>query len=418
MTADLGDNVRRYRRMAGLSQEQLADEAELSTGTIQKVEQGGSVRIETLHIIARALGIRTSQLLAEDPPNPQRHVPGERLSLQALRIALTPPLALTLTADSPAPSADEEPSLNRLRRRTQDAALLYPAGRYESLAAVLPGLVRDADAAVTYYSDGEERQHALLARVDVLGLTGRYLTQVRQFDIAHAAIRAAITDARSAQDPQVTAAQVRGLCFVLLRTGRFDEAEDAAVRAMDLVEPKLMDSEPGQYAVWGAVAMEAAAAAVRNNRPKEAKEYRRAASVAAAAIGRQHEYDLHGIEGPFGPVTAAMKSVEDVMVIGDVRTVVRRAENEEALSPKTWKRTGGPSRGDRNRFALDVTRAYARTGDTTRAGEDLHRLYRTAPEWLLHQKAAVDAWQEIAAKRKRSLPAEMREVGRHLGIIG
>lgn len=417
MTADLGDNVRKYRRMAGLSQEQLADEAELSTGTIQKVEQGGSVRIETLHTLARALGIRTSQLLAEDPPNPQRHVPGERLSLQALRIALTPPLALTSTPPSRTPSPGYEPSLRHLKRRTQDAALLYPAGRYESLAAVLPGLVRDADAAVAHYSDGEERQRALLARADVLGLTGRYLTQVRQFDIAHAAIRAAIIDAREAADPLAVATRVRGLCFVLLRTGRFDEAEDAAVQAMDLVEPKLMTSDATRYAVWGAVAMEAAAAAIRNNRPQEAKEYRRAVSVAAASIGHQHQH-AYEPSGAFGPVTAAMKSVEDALIIGDARTVVRRAEDDEALSPKAWKRLGAPGKNDRKRFALDVTRAHARTGDTTRAGEDLHRLYRTAPEWLLHQKAAVDAWQEIASKRKRSLPAEMREVGRHLGIIG
>ncbi|MCK1823826.1 hypothetical protein MTQ10_30705 [Streptomyces sp. XM83C] len=55
---------------------------------------------------------------------------------------------------------------------------------------------------------------------------------------------------------------------------RLDEAEQVAARSMDSVEPKITGAEPDHYAVWGGLAMEAAAAAARNNRPDEAKEYR------------------------------------------------------------------------------------------------------------------------------------------------
>ncbi|MFJ3927545.1 helix-turn-helix transcriptional regulator, partial [Streptomyces sp. NPDC090022] len=49
MTTELADNVRKYRRRAGLSQEELAHAAGVSPGTVRKVEQGGTVRMETLH---------------------------------------------------------------------------------------------------------------------------------------------------------------------------------------------------------------------------------------------------------------------------------------------------------------------------------------------------------------------------------
>ncbi|MEU4357395.1 helix-turn-helix domain-containing protein [Streptomyces virginiae] len=70
MTTELADNVRKYRRRAGLSQEELAHAAGVSPGTVRKVEQGGTVRMETLHALARALGVTTATLLAPDAPEP------------------------------------------------------------------------------------------------------------------------------------------------------------------------------------------------------------------------------------------------------------------------------------------------------------------------------------------------------------
>ncbi|MFE4664622.1 helix-turn-helix domain-containing protein [Streptomyces sp. NPDC056716] len=59
MSDQLADNVRRLRRARGLSQEQLAHRAGLSVGPVRRIEQGDDgVRMETLHAIARALGVK------------------------------------------------------------------------------------------------------------------------------------------------------------------------------------------------------------------------------------------------------------------------------------------------------------------------------------------------------------------------
>ncbi|MFF2403136.1 helix-turn-helix domain-containing protein [Streptomyces goshikiensis] len=417
MTTELADNVRKYRRRAGMSQEELAHAAGVSPGTVRKVEQGGTVRMETLHALARALGVTTGALMASDAPEPVgRAEEPNRVNLIQLRAVLTPAVGL-VDQDAEVVGEGEEPNLRAFSRTVADARVLYFSDSYKSVAAQLPDLLRDATKAVAYYSSGDEHQQALLARAEALRLAGTYPTQVRQYDIAYTALAGAITDARQAGDMLAAGSGVDGMCWLLVRQGRLDEAEKIAVQSMDAVEPKISGAEPDHYAVWGGLAMEAAAAAARNNRPDAAKEYRKAARVAAAAVGTSHR-NVSRHWSVFGPVTAAMKALEDSMVVGDARAVVRKAGELEELSPKAWKRLGRPSKNDGNRFTLDVARAHTRTGDLSAAMDELTRARSAAPEWMRHQNMAAETMQEILGKRKRTLTTEMREMAGYLGVVG
>ena len=415
MTTELAENVRRYRRRAGLSQEELAHAAGVSPGTVRKAEQGGTVRMETLHALARALRVTTGALMASDAPEPVgRAEEPNRLNLLRLRAALTPAVGLV---DGDAQAVVEEPSLRGFSRTVRDARVLYFSDSYKSVAGQLPDLLRDAEKAVAYYDSGEDHRQALLARAETLRLAGTYLTQVRQYDIAYTALRSAIADARQAGDMLAAGSGVGGMCWLLVRQGRLEEAERIAAQSMDVVEPKISGATPDHYAVWGGLAMEAAAAAARNNRPGEAREYRKAARVAAAAVGTAHR-NVSRHWSVFGPVTVAMKALEDSMVVGDARQVVRKAGEQEELSPKAWKRLGRPSTNDGNRFTLDVARAHTRSGDLSAAMDELTHAREAAPEWLRHQNMAAETMQEILGKRKRTLTAEMREMAAYLGVVG
>ncbi|MFJ1841404.1 helix-turn-helix domain-containing protein [Streptomyces sp. NPDC088146] len=415
MTTELADNVRKYRRRAGMSQEELAHAAGVSPGTVRKAEQGGTLRMETLHTLARALGVTTAALMASDAPEPVgRSEEPNRVNLIQLRAALTPAVGLT---DPDAEVLGEEPNLRIFRRTLQDARVLYFSDSYASVAAQLPGLLRDAAQAVAYYDTGYEHRQALLARAEALRLAGTYLTQVRQYDIAYTALRGAISDARQAGDLLTAGSGVGGMCWLLVRQGRLDEAEKIAARSMDAVEPKITGAEPDHYAVWGGLAMEAAAAAARNNRPDEAREYRRAARIAATAVGTAHR-NISRHWSVFGPVTVAMKALEDSMVIGDARAVVRKAGEQEEFAPTAWKRLGKPSTNDGNRFTLDVARAHTRTGDLSAAMDELTRARKAAPQWMRHQNMAAETMQEILKKRKRTLTTDMREMADYLGVVG
>ncbi|WP_234016830.1 helix-turn-helix domain-containing protein [Streptomyces sp. LaPpAH-108] len=249
MSDELAENLKRLRRAKGWSQEQLAHRAGLSVGPVRKIEQGRSgVRMETLHALARALGVRTSDLMAAGPPEPVGHEDPNSQNLRALRIALAPALGL---GRAPAP-VGAEPDLRRLRRMTHDSSVLYFADTYASIAAELPVLIKAADDAVAWFDSGDAHAEALVARSRVMSLVGRYLTQIRQYDLAHVAALRAIEDGRAAGDDLTAASGVGGMCWLLVRTERFDEAEDIAVATMDAVEPKIMGASDDQYATWQA----------------------------------------------------------------------------------------------------------------------------------------------------------------------
>lgn len=63
----MGERVRVARKAAGLTQEQLAEVAELAPRTIQKIEAGRiTVLITTLRRLRRGIGCRFADLLPED----------------------------------------------------------------------------------------------------------------------------------------------------------------------------------------------------------------------------------------------------------------------------------------------------------------------------------------------------------------
>ena len=65
--APLKDKLRRERRRAALTQEQLADKAGVGIATIARIE-GGDItepRVSTLRKLARALGMEPRELLED-----------------------------------------------------------------------------------------------------------------------------------------------------------------------------------------------------------------------------------------------------------------------------------------------------------------------------------------------------------------
>ncbi|MEU5630944.1 helix-turn-helix domain-containing protein [Streptomyces rishiriensis] len=409
----MADNVRKYRRTAGLNQEQLAEASDLSLSTVRKVEQGGHVSMDTLAALAGALGVSTSDLFASEAPESVVGTQDEvnRRYLAELRRALMPPIGLA--APLLEPGEAEEPSA--IRQGVQDSHALYQADRYGAVAKRLPSLLRSSEAAVSVF-EGEEQQRAMVARAHSLLLAGKYLTQVRQYDMAYYALAEAIRLARETGRTQLAATGVVGLCWLLLRQDRFDESEQLAAQTAAEIEPRMSQASPAQLAVWGELWLRVAAAARRNNRPDVAKHARRMAATAGGALEREHtEFPTHW--SAFGPVTAEAKAVEDLALAGDARGVLRRAD-EGPLSVKAIKNFGRLSTNNWGRHRLDVSRAHALLGSHQDAMDELVNLRETADVWLTHQPLARRVMTDILKTRKRTLTEDMRSMAAHLGIAG
>ncbi|NUS55987.1 MAG: helix-turn-helix transcriptional regulator [Streptomycetaceae bacterium] len=408
MTGTLGENVRKHRRRSGLSQERLAEAAGLSVGTVRKVEQGKSVEMATLHALARGLAVPTSELLAADAPEPVDGDDPNRLHLVALRKALTPPVGLVPIGRP----RDEAPDLSGLERSVVELGRLYHADRYQSVAQRLPQLV----AAANRVADRDDPDRALVARSQVLELAGRFLTQTRQYDLAYQALAGAITDARNAGDDMTAASGVNGLAWLLLRQGRFDDAESLAATTAEVVEPRVSQARPERLAAWGWLALRAAAAAARNNRPAEAEEYQRVAMTAAVAVGGEYHDPRHPWSR-FGPVTVAMKAVEAVVITGDARGALRQSD-EGPLSAYGRRRAGRPNSDNWHRHRLDVAQAHTVLGYHQQAMDELAYVRARSPEWLRHQTMARSVLRDVLRKRKRTLTGEMRDMAVFLDVTG
>ncbi|MGW7594863.1 helix-turn-helix domain-containing protein, partial [Streptomyces rubiginosohelvolus] len=61
----LGRTLRRLRRLAALTQEELAERSDVSVDVIRQLEQGRkhSARLPTLHALANGLGVELTTLL-------------------------------------------------------------------------------------------------------------------------------------------------------------------------------------------------------------------------------------------------------------------------------------------------------------------------------------------------------------------
>ncbi len=64
-SATIGENIKKYRKRAGISQDQLSKKADLAFHTIAKIEAGATPNptIETVKKIADALGVSLDALM-------------------------------------------------------------------------------------------------------------------------------------------------------------------------------------------------------------------------------------------------------------------------------------------------------------------------------------------------------------------
>ncbi|GAB3661685.1 hypothetical protein GCM10027589_24160 [Actinocorallia lasiicapitis] len=400
----IGDRVRELRRRRGLTQEELADVAGLSVAVVKKIEQGGSARMETYHQLARALNVTTVWFGAAASPAPVEPARDE-LVLAEMRRAISPPLGIGGDPLRPV-GGEQQPDLVRLDRAITSVAAAYYADRYDDVASLAPAIIDSANLHVREL-DGSEHDRAVRLRGVVLGVTGRYLIQVRQHDLAQTALRDCLRDAVAVGDDSLAAAAVSSQAWSLLRQGRFAEVEDLCVRTADEIEPRRMRAAtPDQLAAWGWLLLRAGAAAARNNRVEEARELHSVARAAAAPLPGEIDTAENLM---FGTVTVDLKTIEAELILGHPE---RALELSERIPPEVSSRL----RTGVNRHGLDKAKANLQVGRPAEALGILQMLRRRSPEWLRYQQAARDITEDIMNTRKRMPSREQRDMAAFLGL--
>ncbi|ASQ94785.1 hypothetical protein CGL27_18455 [Streptomyces sp. 11-1-2] len=401
----VGKRLARLRDIRDLTQEQLADRAGVSVDTIRRLEQGTQrgARIATYQKLAGALDIELARLLGQ-PTMTQSLAPDG--GVIALRAAIQAPSDLpgldVCGADSDAPGPDD------LRPVMEQAQRHYRLGQFTDLVGMLPGLVTDLKAATREAEGGPDHDTVWSMSAAAYIIVADVAAQLGQTDLAYTAVERAMYATARAGDELRHALAVSTLSLVLLRQGRWSDAQQVATRRAAEIEPRLSDRNPEKFAMFGILLLSGAVSAARANRDEsdstkdDALTFLRQAEAAAALSGAVR---VRGTA--FGPASVGMQATTVQVSLGHPDKALATASGVN-LDELPWKIS-------RARHRLDLAFARYQTHDDEGARDVLLTLDEEHPEWLTHQMLAastVGGLLETERRRDRGL----RKLAVRLGV--
>ncbi|MGW2261461.1 helix-turn-helix domain-containing protein [Streptomyces sp. NPDC001780] len=397
MNTTIGDRIRSLREFRDVTQEELAERAGVHVDTIRKLEQNvrQSARINTLRALARALDVQLERLLGQPTVTQELSEDG---GLLALRDAIQDITALpgVLSGND----LEDPPDADAWTADVKAATSQYWAGDYSDLASTLPLLLRDGRA-VAREVDTERvwRQLALAYQ-----LAASLATQAGHPDWAFAAVEKQLAAAQRASDPLMEGMGISTLSWVLLRQGRWEQAQDVAVRKADALEPGFRKATPAQYAVYGNLLVAAATPAARQNNRDEAVSFLNTAEAAATRSGSVRAYG-----SAFSVIDVRTQQV-------NIALAGREPEPAEALDIADSVDVSEITRPVHSAsYRVDVAQAKYQTGDVDGALETLLGVEADQPEWIKFQTLAASTVREmLEAERRRNTP--LRGLAARLGV--
>jgi transcriptional regulator with XRE-family HTH domain len=239
MTDYIGRRVARWRDIAGMTQQQLADAVGVSRSYVSLIESGGRAVTKRSLLIdfASALGVSVPQLLDQPPHIRDRDDLVMSRAAAAVRVALD--------GDGPA----VRPVVETLPARADAIVSIRAACDYPALAEALPALIDDARAVA--YDDGadEDTRRVGLGAMVKAGVYGAYALKTSGYvDLAvrlaeHSHCAAGLLDS-----PVHVAASAMARCQVLMAEGVRGRALTISTGAADALQSELdRDGARGWY---------------------------------------------------------------------------------------------------------------------------------------------------------------------------
>jgi transcriptional regulator with XRE-family HTH domain len=287
-----------------LTQQELADRAEVSISLVRKLEQGQkhTASIPYLHRIAKALDVDISILLAS-PTNMPSADPNS--GIVAIRQALTAVDELLGEVTEDGDSTD----VGEAHRVVQYAWGSYWAGRIGLLCSLLPAGL--AQLRATAWSAPErDRAQAYELLADLYTVTRCTVARLGQPDLAWLAIRNALDAVKRGSDQLLHAMVRSSVAHQLLTQGRYDEAHRVALHAADEIEPSPSNVPLPHLSAYGHLLLMAASAAARGQHVSQATDLLAASMDVAKRLGG----DRNDYETSFGLSQATMQAA-DVHVV-------------------------------------------------------------------------------------------------------
>ena len=400
----IGENLARIRKARGRTQEELAARSGVSVDVIARLEQGRKkgARWSTLIKLANALGVDLVVLVAPAGLLPQGNGIGNG-DLTSLRQAIT--TTTDLFGEEDLAEDQEVPSLPDLRASVNRAWASYQNGEFALVSRLLPGLIGDARRATREWrSHDVATAHTLLATA--YNMAAGITVMLGHQDLAFTAVERAAAASRAADGPLPAAASMIFLSWILLKQGRYQEAERVALSMAERSEPSFTSASRTELATFGNLMVNASCAVVRTGNGERASDH---LSVARAAASR---YGVDRVDqwSVFGPRVVGMYYASNAVELADIEQAVRLAEEVPPPSggalPPTWEA----------RYLLNMAYAHSELGNDTETVNLLWQARQIAPEWVrYHPLSATIVMEQLERPRKPS--ERLALLAEHLRVL-
>ena len=402
MSGSLAENLARFRKARNLSQEELAEAANVGVDTVSRIERGQrqTARPATIAKLAQALAVTSAALL------------GLTRVAHTVREADIARLRRAITASGEVPGledladTDDVSGWPSLASASHTAWKAYVDGRHNHLLHALPILLADARRLVhTTSGDANAAAQQVLSTAYRLGagIAGRLDLN----DLAWTAAERALTAARNSDDPEInTAISVRYLVWTLIKQGRTADAERVAVKAAERIEPRMLDRNVVRAGVFGNLLFNAANAALREGSGERADDLLAVAQAAAQRAGRDNATE----SAIFGPRVAALQVVEHAVRLGDPETALRLAEKipePRGPVPPFWEA------GHR----IHLAHAAVRLRRDQLALNFLDEARNLAPDWVQRQPLGAAVMRDLVDKATRRRGRRFAALAAHYGVL-
>ncbi|MBA8956560.1 helix-turn-helix domain-containing protein [Actinomadura namibiensis] len=393
----IGDRIRFYRHAAGKTQAVVAGLAGITEDYLSQLERGmRTPSITLLHNLSGILMVPTSALLGESGSGP---VAVERNSAASdLQAALMIPVHHRDLASPP--------PLPELRDRVDAAWASWQRAseRYSQTGPLLPGLVRDVEAAL--HTHGPERRQACQIAADLYFLLRTYTKRIGRTDLALLVADRGRRAAEDADDPLRIAAAQWNVGQVQLSTNEADAAEDIAIHAIEeLDRARATVEDVPRTALQGALWLVATIAAVRKKDNWAARELLREKAFPAA----QRAGEGNVFWTVFGPTNVTLHAVTVEMESGETGEALRLADEIDIVRCPSVER--------RATFYLELARGYEQRRDDTGVLLHLLDVEREAPEDMRYNPLVRDLVHGLLRRARPTLAPQVRDLADRIGLV-
>lgn len=397
----LSENLARIRKARDLSQEALAEAANVGVDTVARIEQGTrtATRPHTARSLAAALGVSVDVLLGN-------------LAVPSFATIDVAPLRRAITSDRHIPGlvdfaeCEETIPVDDLAAAAHRAWRCYVDGCHDELLHSLPALLADARRQIHAGGD-EDRAAAYRVLSTAYRLGAGMAGRLNLDDLAWTSAERALDAARYSDAPDVESAiSIRYLAWTLVRQGRTDDAERVAVAAAERIQPRMFDRDATRAGVFGNLLFNAATAALIDDNPSRADDLLAEAHTAAVRAAG----DTATETAIFGPRVAAMQQIDRVARAGDPERALHTAASipdARGEVPAFWEA------GHRLRLAA----AALELRRDRQALDFLSEARDLAPDWVRYQPLGRATMRRLVDRAARRRGPTFAALARHYGVL-